>query len=244
MFEPGEDQAAGLRQLLRLPPLRLLPVTGTGTPRELDELAAGIAGACSLRGCRTLLVGARAPCDAVPGAAGPAVRRVALPSRLQGMSRAGGAAAWIEELPIAHRGFELAVVAAPEGLMGPMFERLRPVTLVSCGPSRDDLAGAYAVVKRLARGHGFQRFQLLFAGLPDPALALRRQRRLAGVALRHLGVEVGFAGAVVLEMQPSRHEPGSAAAAAGSGADALVPVADAARSWSLAAVGRGGAALH
>lgn len=244
MFEPGQDQASGLRLLLRLPPLRVLPVTGAGDPQALAQVAAGIAGASGRGGCRTLLVGAGNASPPGPEGTGAAVRRVALPSRLQIAAKAGGAAAWIEELPIEHRGFELAVVAAPDALLGPMLARLRPETLVLCGPLREDLADAYAQIKRLARGHGFQRFRLLFAGLPDAPLALRRQRRLAGVALSHLGVEVGYAGAVVLGAEPAEPGPGAASRAPVLEPEALVPLVRAARRWPLAAVGRSDAALH
>jgi hypothetical protein len=247
MFEPGQDQASGLRQLLQSPPLRVLPVIGGGAGHTAAAVAEGIARAFARHGCRTLLVGAERPGwfgdedeawasgtgaggAAATAAAVAAVRQVPLPPRFLGSGSAAGAAAWVEALPIAHRGYELAVLAAPEALLGPMLARLQPETLVLCGPLREDLAGAYALVKRLARGHGFGRFRLLFTGLADPALALRRQRRLAGVASRYLGVEVGFAGALGPDASPPDGGAGAMLADAGLRAQAgLLPVAQAAR---------------
>lgn len=244
MFEPGQDQASGLRQLLQQPPLRLLPVIGAAGDGA-RQVATGIAQALVENGCRTLLVtGGREA--AVAHGTRAALRHVALPDRFGRSGVAAGAAAWLEALPIAHKGYELAVVAAPEVLLGPMLARLRPETLVLCGPRREDLASAYALVKRLARGHGFCRFRLLFEGLDDPALALPRQRRLAGVAARYLGVDVGFAGRLDRNLGAGRQCDDVVAAPADAvttGAD-LAPVARAVRSWSLATVGARSPLLH
>ncbi len=241
MFEPGQDQAAGLRQLLQQPPLRVLPVIGTATGDGAAQVAAGIAEALGRHGCRTLLV-ANGDEAAAAQARHATVRRVALPDRL-GRSGTAGAAAWLEALPIAHKGYELAVLAAPEDLLGPMLARLHPETLVLCGPRREDLASAYALVKRLARGHGFSRFRLLFEDLDDPALALPRQRRLAAVAARYLGVEVGFAGRLDRALERGRQRIDAAVAPADAGAG-LAPVARAVRGWSLATVGAQSPLLH
>ena len=94
-------------------------------------------------------------------------------------------------------------------------------------------------------GHGAELVErTMRAGLPDAPLALRRQRRLAGVALSHLGVEVGYAGAVVLGAEPAEPGPGAASRAPVLEPEALVPLVRAARRWPLAAVGRSDAALH
>lgn len=246
MFEPGQDQASGLRQLLRQPPLRLLPVVGSGPVQDAAVLAVELAVAFRDGGYRTLLVddGQWAAADGpdLPAAQRPdesaRVLRLALPRRLCSGRPDAGAAAWLQEQMIAHRGFDLAVLALPEALVGPMLSRLAPETLVLCGPREEDLAGTYALVKRLARRDGLSRFRVLFTCMADRALAIRRQRRLAGVASRYLSVDVGLAG--VLAVAPATARPCAGVAGDARAPDLaqdLAPVVDASRAWQLAAVG-------
>lgn len=242
MFEPGQDQATGLRTLLRRPPLRLLPVLAAGPVGGAEVLASELAGAFHGGGYRTLLV------DGFPGdrgrgsgASSPgAPQRVPVPVRLQGVDGSASAPAWFQELLIEHRAADLAVVCAPEALAGPMLARFDPETLVLCGPAEEDLADAYALLKRLSRTHAFGRFRVLFMGLADAELAKRRLRRLAAVALRHLAVEVQPACGPLAAAPQAATDPRHRTGAGGD----LAGIVESARSWRLASIGGVALAVH
>ena len=240
MFETEHDQAAGLRRLLRRPPLRLLPVVGAVGGDALGAVAAGLAEAFAAAGHRTLLV------DGVGGNDRPAatvespdVPRVAVPDRIDGRG-----AAWLRDLVFSHPGRELALLAAPEATLGALLEPLDPEVLVLCGPAREDITHAYALIKRLSRGYGLARFRTLFVGASDQDAARRRHCTLAAVAARHLALEIGLAG-VTPGSSAGGRDCGDATRSQGAAASAgLAAVVAASRHWRLAVVGGGDGVTH
>lgn len=236
MFDTDHDQATGLRRLLQRPPLRLLPVAGAFGDAALASHAQGLAQAFAAAGHRTLLVDGMGGIDGMPCTDGIlGVSQVTLPARLD--DRGAG---WLRDLVFSHPGHELALLAAPEAALGVLLESLDAEVLVLCGPDREDLADAYALVKRLSRGCGLTRFRALFVGAPDPEAARRRHRTLAAVAARHLALEIALAGALpVLTGAGVPH--GRDARAVGYELEAIVA---ASQRWRLAVVGAGGRAMH
>ena len=252
MFDPSQDQAAGLRRLFKQPVSRLLPVLGAGPDGRARGVVDGLAAAFARGGSRILVVDGHRAGGPVASAEPEAlaqegrgrgrqggVRRLALPASIADRAEDPAAAgASFQELLGRHHGFDLTLLDAPEEIVGALLSQRGAEALVICGPDREDLTGAYARVKRLARSHGLTRFRVLFTEMRDPGLAFRRHRMLSCVAARYLAVEIGYGGALSLP------KAGPASPADAPPAHAFAPIVANARHWQLAAIGPMEPAFH
>lgn len=263
MFEPGLDQASGLRRLFKPRTMRVLPVVADPRPADSASFALNLATALSRNGWNPIVIDAHRQgvtallglesryelSDLIEGRCSfvQAVRRggdgVAVLSAQRGLgmlvSDPEAAEAVFSALASLKGGFDVALVHAPASMLGALLRSQDVETALLCGPEDHDLTETYARLKGLVNDFRMSRFRVVFDGFQSQADVADRHRRLASVASRFLDAAVSFGGAVGrgADLDEAKRERTSvfSVAAQGPAAQAFERIASAAHEWRLAA---------
>jgi MinD-like ATPase involved in chromosome partitioning or flagellar assembly len=231
MLDQGRDQAAGLRRLREAPGLSLLAFPlreGTGEA-WIAQLARGLRGV----GARPVVVdasrgrvlnafGLRARHELLDllhgtrdfdGVAEATREGIYVMRADRGLDAFVATGAPSRELfagfaRLSHR-FDSLLLAMPAHELASLVSPAQAVPVVAVHASDEGLTRAYAAIKQLASGYGYQRFAAVLREGPASADAIATHARLADVARRFLGADVQLAGSL-----PER------------GTDAVAPLAE------------------
>ncbi|MGD9946810.1 MAG: hypothetical protein AB7L76_07175 [Burkholderiaceae bacterium] len=212
MFEPGLDQAAGLRRLFEPARPLLLPLacaTGDAADRHAaHELARALA----RLGHRPLLLDLLGPLQtsapsgfAVAGASmlQPAVDRDIVRVDARWLLDGGDArdlGRLLDETQRRQRArgqlVDVAVVAAPPLRLADLSAGLTDRLLLLAPGDAGTLPHTYSQIKAIGLAHGLARWLAVFRDAPSRRDALSCHQRLASAATRFLGAAVEFGGTV------------------------------------------------
>lgn len=204
MFEPGSDQAQGLRQLFADRTVHLVPVLANPHAPGAARLLDGLCQAWAAQGQRTLVVDAAVPARDPAGlraalAAGHGLQAwteaidahtALLPvgGALQSFAATPGAAQGVLEA-LAHGGggADLILVHADALLLSGLFAQRPVCPLVLSGDSAESITHTYAGLKLLVRHGGLRRHALLMdlaAPVQGKPVAASRLQQCAAEFLR------------------------------------------------------------
>lgn len=183
MFDPGIDQAAGLRRLFAAPAMSLLPIGCILGDAQDRSTAAAVASALADAGRRPLLLdllGDDRLLDAGRGAAGllELVELLARPGRHRGL------------------GCDTIVLAADPLRLADLAAGLTDRMLLLAPVDRESLAHTYSQIKAVGLAHGLSHHVVAFRGAGSSECALAAHRRLADTAARYLDARIDFGGVV------------------------------------------------
>lgn len=263
MFEPGVDQAAGLRRLFGARSMRLLPIVADDRPTGTAAFAVSLAAALTRQGHRPLVVdahrqgvifrfGLEAPQelrDLMAGrcsfaqalrCTGDGVSVLAAQIGLSGLADDPVAGEAVFSALASLKGaYDVTLLHAPADILGPLLQTLDVETALLCGPDECDLTDTYARLKSMVNDSHLSQFRAVFHGVSSHADVAGRHRRLADAASRFLGAEVAFGGTLGLgaDLATAARERTSVfgLAAQGQTARAFERIASASRDWRLAA---------
>jgi hypothetical protein len=220
MFEPGHDQASGLRRLFKPRALRLLPVAVDPQPSVSAAFALNLAAALVRSGWNPIVLDAHRQGvgslfgldsgyeldDLMAGRCSfsQAMRRspegVAVLMARRGLGSIAAdprtAEAVFSALASLSGAFDVALLHAPAATLGALLCEQEAETALLCGPDDRDLTDTYARLKSMVNDHHLSRFRVVFDGTHSPADAASRHRRLAAAAARFLDVSVLFGGSM------------------------------------------------
>lgn len=263
MFEPGVDQAAGLRRLFGARRMRLLPIVADDRPAGTAAFAVSLAAALIRMGCRPLVLDAhrqgvafrfgldasRELRDLMAGRCrftealchtGDGVSVLSAHRGLSGLSDdplAGEAV--FSALASLEGAYDVTLLHAPADILGALLQAQDVETALLCGPDECDLTDTYARLKSMVNDSHLSRFRAVFHGLASHADVAERHRRLAGAASRFLGADVAFGGTLGLgaELAVAARERISVfgLATRGQTTSAFERIASASLDWRLAA---------
>lgn len=200
MFEPGRDQAAGLRQLFAPSHLLMLPLAcgfGDEAEREAVDL---LVRALERIGRRPMVVDMLES----PARSQRAQRTVGgsdLPAGVLS-GRAGGEEfgeflRWMHDLSAQEGEFhDLALVAAEPLQLADLTAGLCDRMLLLTRDGDRGVARAYSQIKALRMAHGLARYQAAFVEPRSRASATAAHRRLADTAALFLGASIEYGGAI------------------------------------------------
>ena len=220
MFEPGRDQAAGLRLLFAQHTIRVVPLISAEGAGDTVSCAINLSAALARQGCRTVLIdgdngeiapllGLKARHDlihliqrecsfeqaAINAREGfrvmPAVRGL-----LELLKHPAPAPDLFGGLGRAGEGVDVAVLVAPlETVVNLLADQTQELPLV-CGTESRQVASVYSQLKALSAVHGMRRFRAIYCRAGSAVAAAAAHDRLAAAASRFLGAEVRI-GAVI-----------------------------------------------
>ena len=232
MFEPGHDQASGLRRMVapetaaagapRALALMAFALDEGASPRWIAPLAHGL---CAL-GARPVVIDAGP--DAALSQAFGVDPQLDLLDYLHGAAdfdavavRAGGvhvlrAERGLEAFALSgapsrqlfgalarlDHGFDVALLAMPAHELASMADPGHAVPVLALAPGHEGLVRAYATLKQLAEGFGYQRFALVGQGGNGAQDARRCHGRLADTVRAFLNADVALAGALPAGGEP------------------------------------------
>ncbi len=221
MFDPGRDQASGLRRMFAARrDVRVLPIAGHDRSGAQALFVVNFAAALARLGRRTLVLdgergmiaptlGLKARYDLVHLLAGE--RRfddVAMPTHegFRVMPAARGLAEIVRHGVNAERLFagfagltepfqDVILYAGADTVAELLAHRAQEATLL-CGTDARQLAATYSRIKSMRQAYGFTRFRVVYHQAESPSAAAACHERLAGAAGRFLHASVAFGGAV------------------------------------------------
>jgi hypothetical protein len=223
MFEPGHDQASGLRRMVGTPELGLMAFPlALGMPAQW---IARLAHALRAMGARPVVIDAArgaslsqafgldlqydlldylhgaASFDAVAGVTPDGVHVLRAEQGIEAFVASGAPARQLfGALAQMTHGFDVAILAMPADELACMADPLYTVPVVPLSPGEEGLVRTYSTLKQLAEGFGYSRFALVGcdaegAAQPHPGYQ-RDHHRIAGIARTYLNAEVSLAGAL------------------------------------------------
>lgn len=220
MFEPGRDQAAGLRRLFAQHTIRVVPLICAEGTGDSISCAINLAAALARQGSRTVLIdgangeiapllGLKARHDLlhlIQGECGfdqaalnaregfrvmPAVR--GLPELLK---HPMPAPELFGGLGRAGEGVDVAVLVAPlETIALLLADQTQELPLI-CGTESRQVASVYSQLKILSATHGMNRFRAIYCRAGSAVAAAAAHDRLAAAASRFLAAEVHLGGVI------------------------------------------------
>lgn len=222
MFEPGHDQASGLRRMVAPPELGLMAFPlALGMPAQwIARLAHGL----RALGARPVVIDAgrgaglshafgldlpfdlldylhgAASFDAVAGVTPDGVHVLRAEQGIEAFVASGAPARQLfgALAQLAH-GFDVAVLAMPTDELASMADPGFAVPVVALEPGEEGLVRTYTTLKQLAEGFGYHRFALVGCDGEGSAHTDRDHHRIAGIARTYLNAEVSLAGALSVD---------------------------------------------
>lgn len=222
MFEPGFDQASGLRRMVTPPTggelgLMAFPLA-LGMPAQW---IAQLAHALRALGARPVVMDAgrgsalsqafgldlhhdlldclhgAASFDAVAGVTPDGVHVLRAAQGIEAFVASGAPARQLfGALAQLTHGFDVAILAMPADELACMADPLCAVPVLPLQAGEEGLVRTYTTLKLLAEGFGYHRFALVGCDSAGPTHAVRDHHRIAGIARTHLNAEVSLAGAL------------------------------------------------
>lgn len=216
MLDQGQDQAAGLRRLLGAQALSLMafPVSGDrdegwiarvahalrglgARPVVMDASRGRIASAFGLRPRYELLdlLQGQRRFDAVAEATRDGIYVMRAERGLEAFVASGQSSQRLFSgfARLSH-GFDALMLAMPAHELACLASPAAVVPVIAAEASDAGLTRAYATVKQLSAGFGYQRFAAVMQAAPGQGGAHGAHARLAAVARSFLGAEVALAG--------------------------------------------------
>lgn len=199
MFEPGRDQASGLRRLFEGSPLPLLALGCASGDRSDRAGAHALADALQRAGRRALLIDLLGEIDGMDAHRDP--------DEHPDVHRLFGADARAQDLADLlatlrapgrrqARPLDVVLVAADPLRLGDLAAGLTDAIVLLAPGELASLARVYAQIKALRLAHGMAHYVAAFRDAHSYESALASHRRLADAAARFLSAKVSFGGVV------------------------------------------------
>ncbi len=225
MFEPGFDQASGLRRMVAPPSaaelgLMAFPLALGMPPHWIARLAHAL----RALGARPVVIDAgrgdglsqalgldlqydlldylhgAASFDAVAGVTPDGVHVLRAEQGLEAFVASGAPARQLYgALAQMTHGFDVAILAMPADELACMADPLCAVPVLPLSPGEEGLVRTYTTLKQLAEGFGYSRFALVGCDGAGPTHTQRDHHRIAGIARTYLNAEVSLAGALPVD---------------------------------------------
>ena len=229
MFEPGFDQASGLRRMVAPPTANELGLMAfplaLGMPAQW---IARLAHALRALGARPVVIDAghnaageaglsralgldlqydlldylhgAASFDAVAGVTPDGVHVLRAEQGIEAFVASGAPARQLYgALAQMTHGFDVAILAMPAGELACMADPLCAVPVLPLEPGEEGLVRTYTALKQLAEGFGYSRFALVGCDGEGPMHTARDHHRIAGIARTYLNADVSLAGALPVD---------------------------------------------
>lgn len=220
MFEPGFDQASGLRRMVAPPPatelgLMAFPLALGMPPHWIARLAhalralgarpvvidagrgAGLSQALGLDLQYDLLdyLHGAASFDAVAGVTPDGVHVLRAEQGIEAFVASGAPARQLfGALAQMTHGFDVALLAMPADELACMADPLCAVPVLPLEHGEEGLVRTYTALKQLAEGFGYSRFALVGCDGEGTMHTARDHHRIADIARTYLNAEVSLAG--------------------------------------------------
>lgn len=271
MFESGEDQAAGLRQLFGNRDVRVLPVAGNDLGGGQSGCVVNLAAALARMGRRTLVLdgdraliaptlGLKARFDLVHLLHGDrrfdevAVRANegfwVLPAArgLSELMRSGASPeALFSGFGALTEPFDTILLCASTQTIAHLLARRSQETTLVCGTDPRQLAATYSRIKALS-DHGLTRFRVIYNRSESPSAAAACHERLAGTAGRFLKADVAFGGSIedegVLSLAERSHSTVFTVASRSEAARSFERIALSSLDWPVPVYRKDNPSLH